>query len=337
MPCALIDARRAGTAPRSGIGWGGRATSTCPPNACAPAQAPGALGIGAGGPEGDGAGDGPYNPPVHLSLVFHAFLARMAVGTLIALLPLARVRPAERHMRFQLLLALCLAGGAAALYGPALGGAQPHWPRGTDALLSLQGAIPGALVLLCVLCLVSNAAFGTFRRPAGRAALVLAVLAGLVAVWGSARLGPPGDSLGLGAHGVLALSALLGGLLIGSVNNAMILGHFYLMIRGLPLEALTLAGRTVAAAVLAKMLLFGLALAFWDGAYETLLGQELVWTAWRVMFGFVGPLVLLWMVKDTVRLKHTQAATGLLYVAVGFALMGELAAVYLELATGLPA
>jgi hypothetical protein len=43
------------------------------------------------------------------------------------------------------------------------------------------------------------------------------------------------------------------------------------------------------------------------------------------------------MVKDTVRLKHTQAATGLLYVAVGFALMGELAAVYLEQQTGIPA
>jgi hypothetical protein len=42
-------------------------------------------------------------------------------------------------------------------------------------------------------------------------------------------------------------------------------------------------------------------------------------------------------VKDTVRLKHTQAATGLLYVAVAFALMGELAAVYLELASGVPA
>jgi hypothetical protein len=273
---------------------------------------------------------------VQLSLVFHAFLARMAVGTLLALLPLARMRPAERHLRFQLLLALCLAGGAAALYEPALGEAYPEWPRGVDAYLSLDGAIPGALVLLCVLCLVSNAAFGTFRRTAGRAALALAALAGLVALWGSARIGTeaPPD---LGAHVVLAASALLGGFVIGSIHNAMILGHFYLMIRGLPLEALRRAGRTVAFAVLAKMLLFGLVLAFWNGASEVLLERELVWTCWRVMFGFVGPLVLLWMVKDTVRLKHTQAATGLLYVAVGFALMGELAAVYLGIATGLPA
>jgi hypothetical protein len=62
----------------------------------------------------------------------------------------------------------------------------------------------------------------------------------------------------------------------------------------------------------------------------------MVWTAWRVTFGFVGPVVLLWMVKDTVRLKHTQAATGLLYIAVGFALMGELAATWLETQTGIP-
>jgi hypothetical protein len=273
---------------------------------------------------------------VRLSLVFYAFLARLAVGTLLCLIPLWAMRAAERHLRFQLLLALVLAASAVALYGPALGPSHPDWPRGAPALLSLEGALPGALVLLGAGCLAANALFGTFRRRAGRVALLVASLAGLVAVWGTARLGPIGATTGPAALSVLALSALLGGLLIGSINNAMILGHFYLTIKGLPLEALVRAGRTVAVVVLAKILLFGLVLGFWDGASEVLLGPEIVWTAWRVMFGFVGPLVLLWMVKDTVRLKHTQAATGLLYVAVAFALMGELAAVYLELASGLP-
>ncbi len=259
---------------------------------------------------------------MRLSLVFYAFLARMAVGTLLCLIPLWAMRAAERHLRFQLLLALVLAASAVALYGP--------------TRLSLEGALPGALVLLGAGCLVANALFGTFRRRAGRIALLVASLAGLVAVWGTARLGPIGAGAGPAALSVLALSALLGGLVIGSINNAMILGHFYLTIKGLPLEALVRAGRTVAVVVLAKIALFGLVLAFWGGASEVLLGPEIVWTAWRVMFGFVGPLVLLWMVKDTVRLKHTQAATGLLYVAVAFALMGELAAVYLELASGLP-
>lgn len=273
---------------------------------------------------------------MRLSLVFYAFLARMAVGTLLSLLPLWGARAAERHVRFQLLLVMCLAASAVALYGPALGPSQPDWPRGAAALFSFEGALPGALVLVGLLCLAANALFGTYRRRAGRIALTLACVAGLAAVWGSSRLGPIGATTGPAALSVLAFSALLGGLLIGSINNAMILGHFFLMIKGLPLETLVRAGRLVAVVVVAKITLFGAVLIWWDGASDVLLGPEIVWTAWRVMFGFVGPLVLLWMVKDTVRLKHTQAATGLLYVAVAFALMGELAAVYLELATGLP-
>lgn len=275
-----------------------------------------------------------------LALVFYAFLTRMALGTLLALVPLWSMRPAERHVRFQLVFVFVAAVGAALLYGPALGASHPGWPRGAGALLSLEGGLPGAVVLMGVAALVANFLFGTFRRRAGRAALLVALAAGVVAVLGTVRLGSAGtvDGAGLtgGALAVATLSALLGGLVMGSINDAMILGHFYLMIKGLPLEALKRAGRTVALALAAKTLVFALVLAFWGGAAQVLLEQQVLWTTWRVMFGFVGPAVLIWMVKDTVRLQHTQAATGLLYVAVAFALMGELAAVYLELAAGVP-
>jgi len=272
---------------------------------------------------------------VRLSLVFYVFLARMAVGTLIALTVVWRLRAAERHLRFQTLLAFILAAGAAALYEPALGDAHPDFPRGAQAFLSLEGAIPGALGALAAACLAVNFLYGTFRRAAGRAALLVAIAAGLVAVYGTTRFGPHG--LGPAAISTLFLSGLLGGLLMASINDAMVLGHFYLMIKGLPLEALRRAGVFVFCVLVAKMLLFGAVLLAWPEARETLLERELIWTAWRVAFGFLGPFVLLFMVKDTVRLKHTQAATGLLYVAVGFALMGELAAVYLEMQTGYPA
>ena len=164
----------------------------------------------------------------------------------------------------------------------------------------------------------------------------LAIAAGLAVVWGTVRFSE--FSSDIGAASSLFISGLLGGLVMASINDSMILGHFYLMIRGLPLEALKRSGRFVAAVVIARIVWFGLVLLFWDGAADVLLGPGgIVWTAWRVAFGFFGPLTLLWMVKDTVRLKHTQAATGLLYVAVGFAIMGELAAVYVEMSTGYPA
>ncbi len=277
----------------------------------------------------------PYNAAVKLSLVFQIFLARMAVGTLIALVPHWTTRPAERHLRFQVLLALVLGAGAAALYLPALGASSPEWPRGMAAFLSFKGGMPIFLVLMSVMCIVVNALFGTFKRRAGRIALSIAIVIGLGAVFGTARLTNADASLA--ALAAVALGGLLGGLLMASINDAMILGHFYLMIKGLPLSALRRAGRIVAIVIALKLLHFGGVLLFWGGASEILLGHEMVWTAWRVCFGFVGPITLLWMVKDTVRLQHTQAAAGLLYVAVGFALMGELAAVYLEIQTGIPA
>jgi len=43
----------------------------------------------------------------------------------------------------------------------------------------------------------------------------------------------------------------------------------------------------------------------------------------RVLFGVVVPIVLSAMIWSTVKLKHTQAATGLLYLAVVAILFGE--------------
>ena len=270
---------------------------------------------------------------MRLSLVFHVFLARMAVGTLLALLVVMRMRAAERHVRFQLVLACLLAAGAAALYLPGLGDdVRPGLPRGAAAFFSLEGGIPGALALLAVVSLVANVLFGAFRRGAARAVLVGAVALGAVAVFGTARLAP-GD--GAGEVAARTAGGLLGGGLMGGVDDAMILGHFYLMIKGLPLEALERTGKWCVGVILARAAGFGAVCLLWPGASDVLFGREVIWAAWRVAFGFVGPLTLVWMTRDALRLKHTQAATGILYVAIFFALMGELAATWLEFSTGI--
>ena len=275
---------------------------------------------------------GRYNAAVRLSLVFYVFLARTALGTTLSLLPLSRMRAAERHIRFQCVLVFVLAMGAAALYDSAV--APTDFPGAPEAFLQLGGAMPWTLLGLGIGSLLANLAFGTFKRRAGRILLGLTAVAAVGVACGTAAFSPAsGDPA---ARIVLTLNAMLGGMVMGGINDAMILGHFYLMIKGLPLNALRRAGWFVGAVLIARILLFILVLIFWDGASEVLLGREMVWTAWRVMFGFFGPLVLLLMVAGTVKVKHTQAATGLLYVAVGFAIMGELAAVYLEIHTGLP-
>lgn len=267
-----------------------------------------------------------------LSLVFFAFLARTAVGTFVSLLFVMGMRPAERHVRFQCVLATVLAAGAAALYLPGLGAdTRPEFPRGMEAFLSFQGAMPWALVLLAVLGLVANFLFGVYRRGAARAAVVAAVVVGAVATFGTARIAP-GDSAG--ALAGRTASGFLGGWLMGGVNDAMILGHFYLMIKGLPLEALKRTGIACAVAILLRTAGVGLTLLLWPGATDVLFGREVIWTSWRIVFGLFGPLALVWMTRDALKYRHTQAATGILYVAVFFALMGELAAVWLETRTG---
>ncbi len=272
---------------------------------------------------------------MRLSLVFYVFLVRMAVGTLFAMLVVMRMRPAERHVRFQSMLALCLAGGAAALYLPALGeDVRPEFPRGSAAFTSLEGAMPWTLIVLCALCLAINLLVGTFRRTAAFWTLVAACVFGLLPVLGTARLAP-GDA-GWEIAGRTA-GGLLGGLAMGGVNDAMILGHFYLMIKGLPLEALKRTGWWCVGVVLARAVGFGVVLLAWPGAMDVLLGREMVWSAWRVAFGFLGPLTLIWMTRDALKYRHTQAATGILYVAIFFMLMGELAATWLEFATGMAA
>jgi hypothetical protein len=188
-------------------------------------------------------------------------------------------------------------------------------------------------VALGVLCLLANLFFGTYRRGFARATLVAATAVGVLAVLGTARL-PPGD--GTGSVAARTAGGVLGGLLMGGVTDAMILGHFYLMIKGLPLEALKRTGVTCVAAILVRAAGFGLVLLAWPGAWDVLLGPEVIWTAWRIGFGFVGPLALVWMTRDALKYRHTQAATGILYVAVFFALMGELAATWLEYRTGIP-
>ncbi|MBL9087676.1 MAG: hypothetical protein JNM10_11100 [Planctomycetia bacterium] len=271
---------------------------------------------------------------MRLSLVFYMFLARMAVGTLWALPVVMTMRPAERHLRFQLVLAMVLAGGAAALYGAALGDdLHPEWPRGLAAFTTLSGGMPVTLVVVTVLALVANFLFGTYRRTAGRVVLVVACVAGILPVLGTAHM-PPGDEpWQLAGRTTLGL---LGGAAMGGVNDAMILGHFYLMIKGLPLEALKRSGYWCVGVLLARVVGFGLVLLFWPGAQDVLLGREVIWTAWRVCFGFVGPLTLIWMTRDALKYRHTQAATGILYVAIFFMLMGELAATWIEARTGFP-
>jgi hypothetical protein len=56
----------------------------------------------------------------------------------------------------------------------------------------------------------------------------------------------------------------------------------------------------------------------------------------RILFGVVVPIVLAIMIRSTVQVGHTQAATGLLYLAVVALLFGEFFSKFLLFAVNIP-
>ena len=125
--------------------------------------------------------------------------------------------------------------------------------------------------------------------------------------------------------GALASTALL-----GSVNLAMILGHWYLVVRGMaidPLRRLTIATLVTA---LVKVALVAVVL--------TINPQPLkdIFFWMRAGWGLLGPLALYPMVWGTVKLRSTMAATGILYVDVVAVIIGEVLGGWLAALVHLP-
>lgn len=135
-------------------------------------------------------------------------------------------------------------------------------------------------------------------------------------------------------------SAVSAAALLGVVIVAMILGHWYLVRSRLPESHLVRFAKFLGGALGARALLLagGLALtgaASAQGISEYLRGVAVdrgffFWQ--RVFFGILAPAVFAWMVHETARIRSTQSATGILYIAVIFVLYGELLARFLAVA-----
>jgi predicted secreted protein len=136
-------------------------------------------------------------------------------------------------------------------------------------------------------------------------------------------------------HGTVVLGALL----LGAVNVAMILGHWYLLMRRLSFDYLLRFSQLLLGAVALRAL--GV-LAMLSGLRQfdpqlanvflvPMLSLEgnLVFFVLRVVLGIAVPLVLGLMVIQCVQRQANQAATGLLYIAEVSVLFGELLAAYL--------
>jgi hypothetical protein len=243
--------------------------------------------------------------------VFEIVASRLAFGS-IWFLALVPVKETGRGFpRLVLFLALAFLGVAAA------------WrPRGAG----LEEAGPASLLLLAGLALVLPAAIFAPVLPE-RPARVLLLAAS--AAGAGHFLALPGAS----ARG----DGITGALLLGSVVVSMILGHWYLVSKGLRIRHLVvLTASYVGATVLrGAFAAFSVVPATPIGrtAADLVTGDGLFVLLW-IGIGIALPFVVGLLALRTARTGSTQSATGLLYIALVLVLIGELIAGYLGARAG---
>ncbi len=193
------------------------------------------------------------------------------------------------------------------------------------SLLALVAALGAHLVASFALGTGPRVFAGALASVAGAASLVC--LGGLVAA--------PTWSLA----GSLA-SLVVGGAVLGGALMAMSWGHWYLTNSGLPKEPLEQMSLVVLGAVIASGVLTLLGAAMPPRAEPlassvpvALVANPVFWL--RVGVGLVFPIVLATLAWRAASVRGMMSATGLLYVALGCVLAGELMARGLLFTTGL--
>jgi hypothetical protein len=241
------------------------------------------------------------------------FLIEAAAGLYLFLPLVGRRNAGVKFYRLILITGGAMAVGATAAHAHARG-----WEAGA--------ADAGVIVLTLLVWFLLRYP----KRLIFRAAAALLALAYLVAAAVAFR-SATGAALVWSVAGSLSAISLL-----GSVTLAMLLGHWYLVVRGMPIDPLkrltiaTLAATGFRAAVVGAALL-----AMRSGGMEygsplyAVLRAEGLFFWMRVGWGLAGPLLLYPMVWGTVKIRSTMAATGILYVDVVAVVIGEVLGCYL--------
>ena len=216
----------------------------------------------------------------------------------------------------------------------------PFAPR-LDAPTAGPARAAGMAALAAVLLVVAYIAL-LYRRGGRdwRGVLALAASAALAAT----ALDGAGRGAGWMMMALFSAAALSSAALLGTVIVAMILGHWYLVRRGLPVSHLVRYARLLAGVlgvrgvlVVAGLLLLGAEATGGMAGYLRGIVIDRGFFFWvRVFFGLLGPAILTYMVYETARIRSTQSATGILYIEVIFVLIGELLAHFLATAAGGP-
>lgn len=160
------------------------------------------------------------------------------------------------------------------------------------------------------------------RRQAGRFATLIVFAIALVWLAKAIHGWDSSANRWLAAGGAIASAATLGTTMCG-----MLLGHRYLTAPGMPLEPLGLANAGVGWAALVRLVVSGVALVLIGSSTpKGLFGDQvlILWLVLRWLAGIFGLFVVCYMTQRILVYRNTQAATGVLFVGVILAFIGEL-------------
>lgn len=193
---------------------------------------------------------------------------------------------------------------------------------------SRGGASPLARVVIgaAVLSYPAAIAWG-LGLPRAAAPITGAIALALLGVLTAASRAPALDAWGLNAAG-RATSAFL----MGATFTAMLLGHHYLIAPAMSIAPLRRFVKCMAWGLGVRAAVAAFSLWFWlwhaPGSTAGPVGLSPLFLTIRWGMGFAGLAAAVVLTWKTVEIRSTQSATGILYIAVIFVLLGELTSLY---------
>ena len=200
------------------------------------------------------------------------------------------------------------------------------------------------LVVSALLTAIYNRVVDVDKFTAAFLLLVGATAAGLVSIAADSLSFTGLMALGGWEKWVLLLNHLAATVLLGSVMLTMVFGHWYLVVPRLSIDPLKRLTKVLMGAIAIRIftILASLVVLQFEqsiplaAVMRELTVQQGIFFWPRVIFGVLVPIVLAGMIWSTVKIQHTQAATGLLYLAVVALLFGEFFSKFLLFAVNIP-
>jgi len=208
-----------------------------------------------------------------------------------------------------------------------------------------QSQLPVIFLLISVaLTVIYNRVVDIDKFTAAFALLIGATATGLVSVATDSLAFNRLIALGGWENWILVVNHLAATALLGSVMLTMVFGHWYLVIPKLSIEPLMRLTKVLMAAIAVRVLTIVASFAVLqikqaiplEAVLRELFVVQGIFFWPRVIFGVLVPIVLSAMIWSTVKIRHTQAATGLLYLAVVALLFGEFFSKFLLFAVSIP-